>query len=110
LWKILKINVKHVGNLIYPANIKEYQIINTQVQGYILHASMSHNVHAYVDDIIVKSKKSGGLIVDLTETFANLHKSDMKLYPGKCIFRVPVGKLLGFIFLERGIEVKTRQD
>jgi hypothetical protein len=32
-----------------------------------------------VDDIVVKSKKSGGLIVDITETFANLHKYNMKL-------------------------------
>jgi hypothetical protein len=29
-------------------------------------------IEAYVDDIIVKSKKTGGLVLDLTEVFAKL--------------------------------------
>ena len=44
------------------------------------------------------------MIADLTETFNNLRKYKMKLNPGKCVFGVPAGKLLGLIVSERGIE------
>ena len=30
------------------------------------------NVHAYMDDVVIKSQKAGSLIDDLRETFANL--------------------------------------
>ena len=37
-----------------------------------LHDQIGRNVHAYVDDIAVMSKKSNDLISDLKETFDNL--------------------------------------
>ena len=36
-----------------------------------LHTQIRCNVHAYVDDIVVKSAKKCDLITDLTETFTN---------------------------------------
>jgi hypothetical protein len=74
-----------------------------------LHDQIGHNVHAYVDDIAVMSKKCNDLIADLTETFANLRRYKMKLNPTKCVFGVPAGKLLGFIVSVRGIEVNTEK-
>lgn len=65
---------------------------------------IGRNVHAYVDDVVIKSQKAGSLLDDLTETFTNLHKYQMKLNPTKCVFGVPAGMLLGFIVSERGIE------
>src|SRR5579883_3147148 len=65
---------------------------------------MSTNVEAYVNDIMVKSKKADNLIADLEETFANLRRFKIKLNPKKCIFGVPKGKLLGFVVSEHGIE------
>lgn len=73
-----------------------------------LHEQIGRNVHAYVDDIVVKSQKDD-LIADLTETFANLHRYNMKLNPTKCVFGVPAGKLLGFIVSHRGIEVNPEE-
>ena len=70
-----------------------------------LDKKISCNVHVYVDDIVVMSKKRGDLIADLLETFANLREYQMKLNPTKCIFGVPAGKLLGFIVSQRGIKV-----
>jgi hypothetical protein len=58
-----------------------------------------YNVEVYVDDIIVKTKKTRDLIVDLEETFANLRRLQMKLNYRKCVFGVPKGKLLGFMVL-----------
>ena len=70
---------------------------------------IGRNVHVYVDDIAVMSKKRGDLIADLSETFANLREYQMKLNPAKCVFGVPAGKLLGFIVSQRGIEVNPEK-
>ena len=40
----------------------------------------------------------------MAATFVNLHRFNIKLNPEKCVFRVPKGKLLGYIISERGIE------
>jgi hypothetical protein len=61
-------------------------------------------IEAYVDDIVVKSKKTGDLVPDLTEVFTKLLQHGVKLNPEKCVFRVPRDVLLGFVMLERSIE------
>jgi hypothetical protein len=43
-------------------------------------------IEVYVDDIVVKSKKTGDLVPDLTEVFAKLRQHGVKLNPEKCIF------------------------
>jgi hypothetical protein len=57
-----------------------------------------------VDDVVIKTRNSDDLIVDLEETFNSLRRFRWKLNPTKCIFGVPSGKLLGFIVSNRGIE------
>ena len=74
-----------------------------------LHEQIGYNVHAYVDDIVIKSKLKTDLITDLTETFTNLHKYKIKLNPEKCVFGVPSGKLPGFIVSEQGIEANREK-
>jgi hypothetical protein len=69
-----------------------------------LGAQMGRNAEAYVDDIVVKTRKSHTFIEDLEETFANLRKVNIMLNPAKCAFSVPSGKLLGFLVSHRGIE------
>jgi hypothetical protein len=63
------------------------------------------NLEVYVDDIIVKSRKSSSPILDLEETFNDLRWFNIKMNTEKCTFRVPRGKLLGYIITERGIKV-----
>jgi hypothetical protein len=80
-----------------------------------LGAQMGRNAEAYVDDIIVKTRKGRTFIEDLGETFANLRKVNIKLNPAKCAFGVPSGKLLGFLMSHRRIEanpdkVKTIEE
>jgi hypothetical protein len=72
-------------------------------------AQIGCNIHAYVDDIAVMSKKQDGLIVDLQETFDNLRKYNMMLNPMKCVFGVSAGQLLGFIVSHSGIEVNPEK-
>ena len=61
-------------------------------------------MEVYVDDSIVKSKKSEDHVKDLAETFATLRKHQMKLNPKKCVFGVKSGKFLGFMVSKRGID------
>jgi hypothetical protein len=53
----------------------------------ILEAQISRNVKAYINDILVKSKKQGDLLDNLKETFDNFCKYKMMLNP-KNVFLV----------------------
>ena len=75
-----------------------------------LHNQIGRNVHAYVDDIVVKSRKKETLLDDLKETFDNLRVYKMMLNPTKCVFGVPAGKLLGFWFLREVLELTWRKS
>ena len=74
-----------------------------------LHCQIGHNVHAYVDDIVVKSRKKEALLDDSKETFDNLRVYKMMLNPAKCVFGVLAGKLLGFLVSNRGIEANPEK-
>ena len=65
---------------------------------------IGRNVGAYVDDVVVKSRRADDLISDLTEVFNALKEFQWKLNPTKCVFGVPSGNLLGFMVSHRGIE------
>jgi hypothetical protein len=54
-------------------------------------------VEAYVDDIVVKTRKAGDLVGDLCIAFGCLRANGVKLNPKKCVFVVPRGMLLGYI-------------
>jgi len=76
-------------------------------QRCMLHMFGKHigsTVEAYVDDIVVKSKKRCDLIQDLEITFGCPRANKIKLNPEKCVFGVPRGMLLGYIVSQRGIE------
>jgi hypothetical protein len=66
-------------------------------------------VEAYVDDIVVKTKRVSNLINDLDVAFKCLRAKNIKLNPEKCVFGVPRGMLLGFIVSERGIEANPEK-
>jgi hypothetical protein len=65
-------------------------------------------VEAYVDNIMVKTKKIHDLVSDLEIVFACLRAKSVKLNPEKCVFGVPQATLLGFIVLEQGIEANPK--
>jgi hypothetical protein len=62
-------------------------------------------VEAYIDDIVVKTKKADDLVNDLRIAFDCLRANRVKLNPEKCVFGVPRGMLLGYIVSQRGIDV-----
>jgi hypothetical protein len=63
----------------------------------------------YVDNIVVKSKKTGNLVPDLTEVFAKLRRHGVNLNPEKCISGVPRAILIGFVVSECSIDANPEK-
>ena len=66
----------------------------------MLHVFKDHigrTIEAYVNDIVVKSRKADDLVPDLRIVFDCLRAKGVKLNPEKCVFGVPRGMLLDFI-------------
>ena len=61
-------------------------------------------MEVYIDDMLVKSKDEANQLDDLKETFSILRKHNKKLNPAKCVFAVALGKFLGFMVSQQGIE------
>jgi hypothetical protein len=70
---------------------------------------IGRTVEAYVDDIVVKTRKASDHLSDLETTFWCLKAKGVKLNPEKCVFGVLRGMLLGFIVSERGIEANPEK-
>jgi hypothetical protein len=66
-------------------------------------------VEAYVDDIVVKTRKADDLVGDLRTAFGCLRANGMKLNSEKCVFGVPRGMLLGYIVSQRSIEANPEK-
>jgi type VI protein secretion system component VasK len=73
----------HSGSSVYQDVIrtKEQEVTYQKCVQIILEAQIGRNVEAYINDIVVKSKKQGDLLDDLKETLDNLHKYKMMLNP-----------------------------
>ena len=71
----------------------------------MLHDMMHNEVEVYVDDMIVESKDRESHITNLRKFFERIGEYRQRLNPQKCAFGVTVGKLLGFLVSDRGIEV-----
>ena len=61
------------------------------------------NMEAYINDIVVKSKKVEKHLADLVEE----HK--LRLNASKCSFRDSTGKFLGYMITHYGIKVNQEQ-
>jgi hypothetical protein len=70
---------------------------------------IGQTVEAYVDVIVVKTRKADDLVSDLHIAFGYLRANGVKLNPGKCVFGVPQGMLLGYIVSQRGIEANSEK-
>ena len=70
---------------------------------------IGRTIEAYVDDIVVKSKRADQVVADLEQTFTKHRANNIKLNPKKCIFEVPRGMPLDFIVSKRGIEANPEK-
>jgi hypothetical protein len=77
---------------------------------HVFEKHIGPTIEAYVDDIMVKSKRVNNLVDDLDIVFKCLKEKNIKLNPEKCVFDVPRGMLLGFIVSECGIEANLKKS
>jgi hypothetical protein len=70
---------------------------------------IGRTVEAYVDDMVMKTRKADDLVRDLHIAFGCLRANGVKLNPRKCVFCVPRGMLLGYIVSQRGIEANPEK-
>jgi hypothetical protein len=66
-------------------------------------------VEAYVDDIVVKTRKADNLVTNIETAFACLQAKSVRLNPENRVFSVHQGMLLWFIVLERGVEANPEK-
>ena len=70
---------------------------------------IGRNMEAYIDDMVVKSRKVEEHLVDLRETFLVLREYKLHLNTSKCSFGVSSEKFLGYMITHRGIKVNPEQ-
>ncbi|XP_070034790.1 uncharacterized protein [Nicotiana tomentosiformis] len=90
---------------VMPFSLKNAGATYMRSMTTIFHDMMHKEIEVYVDDVIIKSRTQADHVQDLKTFFERLRSYNLKLNPAKCAFGVPFGKLLGFIFSQRGIEL-----
>ena len=65
---------------------------------------LGDTMKVYINDMLVSPKKANDYIHHILEAFDVLQKYGMKLNPMKSTFGVDVGKFLGYVVTQRGIE------
>ena len=96
-YNVMQFGLKNVG--------ATYQTLMTKMFAPQLRKTME----VYIDDMLVKSKERPDHAGHLQEAFELLRAYDMKLNPTKCAFRVNIGRFLGFMVTQRGIEAIPTQ-
>jgi hypothetical protein len=61
---------------------------------HVFGGHIGRTIEAYVDDIVVKTRKANDLVNDMCIAFDCPRANGVKLNPEKCIFGVPLGMLL----------------
>ncbi|KAA3461604.1 RNA-directed DNA polymerase (Reverse transcriptase), Ribonuclease H-like protein [Gossypium australe] len=90
---------------VMPFGLKNAGATYQRAMVTLFHDMMYKEIEVYVDDMIVKSRIEKDHIQVLRKLFLRLRKFQLKLNPTKCTFGARLGKLIGFVVSERGIEV-----
>ena len=90
-----------------PFGLKNAGATYQRLMNKMFAQQIRRNVQVYMDNMLVKSQREEDHLEDLKETFDTLRSYNMKLNLGKCAFGVTVGKFLGFVVSQRGIEANS---
>ncbi|XXG81436.1 hypothetical protein AAC387_Pa09g2071 [Persea americana] len=96
-YKVMPFGLKNAG--------ATYQRLVTKM----FQAQLGKTVEVYIDDMVVKSKRSQDHLTDLRQIFDILRQFQLKLNASKCAFGVGSGKFLGSLVTRRGIEANPDQ-
>lgn len=88
-----------------PFGLKNVGATYQRAMMTLFHDMIHKEIEVYINDMIAKSQTKEDHIVNLQKLFDRLRKFKLRLNLVKCTFKVRSGKLLGFIFIQRGIEI-----
>ena len=94
---------------VMPFGLKNAGATYQRLVNKMFNKQIGRNMEVYVDDMLVKSREELAHLDDLKETFTTLKPYKMKLNPAKCVFGVALGKFLGFMVSQRGIEANPKK-
>jgi hypothetical protein len=89
--------------------IKNVGATYQRAMNLIFHELLGIIIEVYIDDIVVKSTGLDSHLTDLHLAFDKMRQYGLKMNPLKCVFGVSVGKFLGFIIHEHGIEIDPKR-
>jgi hypothetical protein len=79
--------------VIMPFGLRNAGATYQRCMQHVFRDYIGRTIEAYVDDIVVKTKKVDDLVGDLRIAFGCLRANGLKLNPEKCVFGVPRGML-----------------
>ena len=97
-----------IGNFYYtamPFGLKNADATHQRAMTTIFHDMMHCELEDYVDDVVVKTETREGHFKTLRRVFEWCHQYKLRMNPLKCAFGVAVGKFLGFLVHQQGIDV-----
>ena len=94
---------------VIPFGLKDAGATYQRLVNKMFSKQIGRNMEVYVNDMLVKSKEKLTHLDNLKETFTTLRQYQMKLNPSKCAFGVALGKFLGFMVSQRGIEANPKK-
>ena len=90
---------------VMPFGLKNAGATYQRTMTAMFHDMMHREIEDYVDDIVVKSKKSEDHFAVLQKVFERCCLYKLKMNPLKSAFGVAASKFLGFLVHQRGIDV-----
>ena len=96
-YRVMPFGLKNAGSM--------YQRMVTRM----FESQIGRNMEAYIDDMVIKSKKVEEHLVNLGEIFSVLREHKLRLNASKCSFRISSGKFMGYMITHCGIEVNPEQ-
>ncbi|GJT20274.1 reverse transcriptase domain-containing protein [Tanacetum coccineum] len=92
-----------------PFGLKSFGATYQRLVDTAFQSQIGRNLEAYVDDMVIKRNDERMIIADITETFDNLQRINMKLNLKKCSFRVDKGKFLRYMVTYEGIRANPKK-
>ena len=94
---------------VMPFGLKNARANYQRLVTKIFRPLIGKTMEVYIDDMLVKTKERPDHTKHMQETLEFLRTNGMKLNPLKCAFGVSLGKFLGFMVTQRGIEANPIQ-
>ena len=94
---------------VMPFGLKNARATYQRLVTKMFRPLLGSTMEVYINDMLVKSKQRTDHAAHLQQTFDLFRKYGMKLNPLKCAFGVSVGRFLGFMVTQRGIEANPPQ-